>query len=219
VVHTERRAAWDAKNRFGLPLELPLDWAGVLRRRARQQRRGGGGRRARRDRARLPLVPDAAKREAVEKWLAEAGSSVALLRAGLNKVNALIPTTSEKEHDPMSIDIAEGYYDRQAHLLGLTSSKNGHDQFAIEVAIEVPDTSAEDGKRVVHMTKFGGLENDESLGYTARDAETCGCDVTKDIREWTVDTGRAVRVHVVDNGEYGMKLKSIFPPTRPAACS
>jgi hypothetical protein len=115
----------------------------------------------------------------------------------------------------MSIDIAEGYYTAKPTCSGLTSSKNGHDQFAIEVAIEVPDTSAEDGKRVVHMTKFGGLENDESLGYTARDAETCGCDVTKDIREWTVDTGRAVRVHVVDNGEYGMKLKSIFPADPP----
>lgn len=27
VVHTERRAAWDAKNRYGLPEQLPLSWA------------------------------------------------------------------------------------------------------------------------------------------------------------------------------------------------
>jgi hypothetical protein len=26
VIHTERRAAWDAKNRFGLPEHLPLNW-------------------------------------------------------------------------------------------------------------------------------------------------------------------------------------------------
>jgi hypothetical protein len=97
VVHTERRAAWDAKNRFGLPLELPLDWAEFYA--AVRANSGAEAAAAVRDEIarRLPLVPDAAKREAVEKWLAEAGSSVALLRAGLNKVNALIPTTSEKE--------------------------------------------------------------------------------------------------------------------------
>lgn len=27
IVHTERRAAFDAKNRYGLPAELPLDWS------------------------------------------------------------------------------------------------------------------------------------------------------------------------------------------------
>jgi hypothetical protein len=26
IIHTQRRAAWDAKNRFDLPEELPLDW-------------------------------------------------------------------------------------------------------------------------------------------------------------------------------------------------
>lgn len=110
----------------------------------------------------------------------------------------------------MSIDIAPGYYDAKPTCCGLTTSKNGFDQFAIEVAIEVDDSEVEGGKRTVHMTKFGGLDNDESLGYTARDAETCGCDTTIDPREWTVDPTRVVRVHVVQNGEY-TDLKSIFP--------
>ena len=27
VIYTEHRPAWDAKNRYGLPFKLPLDWA------------------------------------------------------------------------------------------------------------------------------------------------------------------------------------------------
>jgi hypothetical protein len=30
IVHTERRAAWDAKNRYGLPETMPLDWDALV---------------------------------------------------------------------------------------------------------------------------------------------------------------------------------------------
>jgi hypothetical protein len=30
IAHTERRAAWDAKNRYGLPAQLPLDWSAFV---------------------------------------------------------------------------------------------------------------------------------------------------------------------------------------------
>lgn len=98
VLHTERRAAFDAKNRFGLPAELLLGWAEL----ADAVRANSGAEAAAALRAeiarRLPLIPDAAKRAQIEKWLAdEAGNSPALLRAGLNKVNALIPETSNPE--------------------------------------------------------------------------------------------------------------------------
>jgi hypothetical protein len=106
-----------------------------------------------------------------------------------------------------NIEINEGYYTAKPTACGMTVSKNGHDQFAIECAIEVAE---EGGTRTVHMTKFGGLEG-EGLEYTMRDAETCGCDVSQDIREWQVDPTKTIRVRVIIDGQYGAKLKSIFP--------
>lgn len=110
----------------------------------------------------------------------------------------------------MNQDIPEGYYAAKPTECGMTRSKNGHEQFAIECAFEVPDDTAPEGKRTVHLTKFGGLDG-EGLEYTVRDAETVGCDTSLDIREWRVDPTRVVRVKVVIDGEWGAKLKSIFP--------
>jgi hypothetical protein len=111
------------------------------------------------------------------------------------------------------IEIQDGYYDARPTFCGLTVSKNGHDQFAIECAIEVP---LQDGTtRTVHLTKFNGLSTEplpaggSQLEFTMGDADRCGCNVDGDIREWMVDQNRKVRVKIV-NDEYGPKLKSIF---------
>lgn len=103
--------------------------------------------------------------------------------------------------------IAEGVYDAKPTCCGLIISKNGHDQFAIECLI----TPLEGDGPPVHLTKFCMFETDESLKYTLQDAENCGCDVTKDIREWEVDPTRHVRAKVIIDGKWGPKLKSIFP--------
>lgn len=108
----------------------------------------------------------------------------------------------------MKTEIDEGTYAAKPTCCGLTVSKNGYDQFAIEVAIDLVNSQTKE-TRTVHMTKFGGLD-DGGLEYTVRDAETCGCDTTQDIRRWAIDPTREIRGKIVVD-EYGPKLKSIFP--------
>jgi hypothetical protein len=104
-------------------------------------------------------------------------------------------------------EIPDGFYNARPTCCGLTVSKNGYDQFAIEVAIEIdPDSES------VTLTRFGGLDTNTDvhggcpLEYTMRDAEACGCDTSRDIREWDVDTTRTIRVKVT-NDEHGPKFK------------
>jgi hypothetical protein len=97
VMHTERRAAWDAKNRFGLPEKLPLDWAEF-----REAVKANAGAKAaeaiRREIAeRLPRVADEERRKDIAAKAAAAGDNVSQLRVELNRINALTTAEDGKE--------------------------------------------------------------------------------------------------------------------------
>lgn len=67
-----------------------------------------------------------------------------------------------------------------------------------------------DEEGIVHeMDKHGGLSG-EGLQYTCEDAERLGCDITLPMKEWKVDTKRKVKVKVEMDGQYGLKMKSIY---------
>ena len=105
-----------------------------------------------------------------------------------------------------SIDIQLGNHEGTPTCWGFTTSKNGHDQFAIEFAIEVQN---DDGSaRVVHMTRFGGLEG-EGFQYTVQDLRTCGW-TGDDLGAVQLDTAKKVRLVLEDRG-YGPQIKSIYP--------
>lgn len=109
-----------------------------------------------------------------------------------------------------SQNIPEGQYKGHPRKCGVVKTDNGYLQFAIECAIIVP---LNDGNyEEVAMTKFGGIDSDEGFGYAIQDGENVGCDVTKPIEEWEVDTKLTV-VCVVKKDDYGLKLKSIFKDT------
>ena len=101
VVHTERRAAWDAKNRHGLPEMLPLSWeefyAGTGTRAA-----GGDVAATRAEVERLITLLPAAEVDTWTKWLASPGASdprkLAQALDRLKTKTALTTTTSTKEN-------------------------------------------------------------------------------------------------------------------------
>ncbi len=107
-------------------------------------------------------------------------------------------------------EIEPGYYQAKPTCCGLVKTTNGHRQFAIECAIEVPVDGA--APRTVVMTKFQNLA-EQGLEYAMQDVENCGGDVSKGIEEWNIDATRSVRVHVTKD-EFGTKLKSIFSNDR-----
>jgi hypothetical protein len=123
----------------------------------------------------------------------------------------------------MNIDaknIQDGFYSAKPTCCGLILSKNGHEQFAIEVAIEI-----EGQDESVLMTTFGGLDSKPiqrqdgstttSLEITMDQAEACGVDTSLDIRKWNIDSTREVRVKIAGeeyNGTWTPKLRGIYPP-------
>ena len=113
-----------------------------------------------------------------------------------------------------SMDIAEGKYQAKPTVSGIVRTPNGHLQYAIECAIEVPVENAP--PRIVLLTKFQNLA-DQGMEYAEQDARNCGCDTSKEIQDWTVDTTKTVTV-VVDKSEYNGKiqtrLKSIYSNDR-----
>ena len=87
VMHTERRAAFDAKNRYNMPDTLPLSYtefdnavAGNSPERANALRAD--------IRNLLREIGDEKTTAAVEKWLSETGDSVVKLSQGLNRLAA-----------------------------------------------------------------------------------------------------------------------------------
>lgn len=109
-------------------------------------------------------------------------------------------------------NLPDGYYMAKPTAWGLIITEKNHvEQFAIECAVML---TADDGTEyTVSFTKFGGLDG-EGLQYTMQDAEICGAKVyeEEDIRKWELDKTKTVKVHVVADGQYGPKLKSIFGP-------
>jgi hypothetical protein len=120
-------------------------------------------------------------------------------------------------------NIANGFYNAKPTCAGLTKSKNGHDQFAIEFAIEI-----EDQAEPVVMTTFCGLDGTKqiqrkdgstttSLEITMDQAELCGVDTSLDLRQWgeSIDTNAQVRVKVEweeYNGESNPRIRGVYPP-------
>lgn len=101
-------------------------------------------------------------------------------------------------------NLPDGYYEAKPTCGGMTrkepregSEEPGKVNYTIELQLLVPQS---DPPRFVTRTKFGTIDDrdtDDSVGYTARDAETCGCDINKNPAEWVVDTNRTVNVKLV----------------------
>jgi hypothetical protein len=100
VMHTERRAAWDAKNRFGLPEKMPLDWAEFYA--AVEASRTDGAVESLRSEltAQLAQLPDSeeARRKSMVAWLdTNDGRNADKLRAAINKVQTFLGTVSTQQ--------------------------------------------------------------------------------------------------------------------------
>lgn len=92
-IHTERRAAWDAKNRYGLPERLPLDWYEF-----ESAIRGGDPSKIRAQIAeQAARIADDKKRDAILAWVPSVGDDLAKLREGLNRVVALAGPVAEQQ--------------------------------------------------------------------------------------------------------------------------
>ncbi len=91
IVHTSHSAGWDAKNRYGLPDEMPLDMGAILD--AIRSGNGAGGETADSLTAEIQnLSADlpADKKAAVEKATTEAGNDAASLGRVLNRVRVIL---------------------------------------------------------------------------------------------------------------------------------
>jgi hypothetical protein len=122
-----------------------------------------------------------------------------------------------------SSNIDNGFYSAKPTFAGLIRTANGHSQFAIEVAIPI------DGQtEPVVMTLASGLDTSKpiqrkdgstttQLEITMTQAELCGIDTSRDIRQWgeTLDTEAQIRVKVEAEeyeGKWRPKLKGIYGP-------
>ena len=87
VLHTERRAAFDAKNRAGLPSRIPLNWADLVS----AVKAGPHAETVRGQiRALMPRIKETDTAKKIEAWIVEAGVDgrklLALLDYTLGKV-------------------------------------------------------------------------------------------------------------------------------------
>lgn len=85
VAYTERRAGWDAKNRYGLPEVMPLDWTEFYTR-VKFDEAKESLRLREEIKAKLSKLRNKDRRTDGEKWLSKPGLSVEDLRVGLNTV-------------------------------------------------------------------------------------------------------------------------------------
>lgn len=90
VIHTEYRAAWDAKNRYHLPEVISLDWAAYA-----QGMKAGDPAVIRGEIEEAAKDVDEGTRANVATWLKKT-LSVSDLRIGLNKIHARISEQSKK---------------------------------------------------------------------------------------------------------------------------
>lgn len=95
-VYTQRRAAFDAKNRFDLAERLPLDWSDF----ALATSLPGPATAARCEalrgeiRAALAALSDPKTTTTVEAWITDTGDVIARLEAGLNRLRARLADTT-----------------------------------------------------------------------------------------------------------------------------
>ena len=93
VMHTERRAAWDAKNRFGLPEKMALDWSELYA--AVESSRSDGAVETLRTElvTLLAALPDSEvrRRDSATAWLETAPAHNAdMLRTAINKIQTFL---------------------------------------------------------------------------------------------------------------------------------
>lgn len=93
VIHTQRRAAWDAKNRFGLPEVMPLDWATFEAAVAANGEDAVEALRVEIDKALAGLDDEFAAK--VKAWLPTAKSGSELAQ-GLERIRGHVMTTVQK---------------------------------------------------------------------------------------------------------------------------
>lgn len=97
VIHTERTAAWDAKNRYDLPPTLPLDWEAFAEAVA-EHRPADPARLRDRIEGLLALVDDATHAR-VTRALERVGDDAAELARIANKLAASVSTQQEAEEE------------------------------------------------------------------------------------------------------------------------
>lgn len=102
-------------------------------------------------------------------------------------------------------EVKPGYYPMKPVACGMSVSKKGVPQFILEFEVTVGKPG-----ETVKLQKYSSLNNDEYLDYTFKDAELCGCDTGKLMKDWRVDPKRQLEGKVVVD-EYGPKVKGIYP--------
>ena len=100
VVHSERSAAWDAKNRYNLPSTMPFDFPSILS--AIADDKDAGERLAGEIRTLAEKLP-ADKKKATLMWL-ESRHIPSMLSAMLNKVRALTAETEDESQTTTTTD-------------------------------------------------------------------------------------------------------------------
>jgi len=118
-IYTERRAAFDAKNRFGLPFEMPLEWDAFF---AAYEAHGSGAAakavRTELDEA-IARVRDEAVRARLVAAADAAGDDTSRLRVGLNKVSALLAAQADADAQAAAQDDDNGNGDNDSTKEGV----------------------------------------------------------------------------------------------------
>jgi len=96
LIFTERRAAWDAKNRHGLPETLPLDWETYFSAATAPSADSISDLRNEIS-SKIESIADDAKRAAAAAWFDKARNDASALRLGLNRINVLVGNNNAKE--------------------------------------------------------------------------------------------------------------------------
>lgn len=94
VVHTQRTAAWDAKNRYGLPPELPLSYADYAAAREAGQPASPDALKAEAIALLADLAPNADTKEKITKAITDAGGDATRLAKCVDRLRSLV---AEKE--------------------------------------------------------------------------------------------------------------------------
>lgn len=102
-------------------------------------------------------------------------------------------------------DLQDGYYDARPTCWGLTETKNGVPQYAIEFEVTVQTEAGPEAVSVLHKQGFG---NDKGFEILVEQLRVCGWQGS-DFNTVELDATKSVRINI-GRDDYGVKVKGVY---------
>lgn len=102
-------------------------------------------------------------------------------------------------------DLSDGYYDARPTCWGLTETKNGVPQYAIEFEVMVQTEAGPEAVSVLHKQGFG---NDKGFEILVEQLRVCGWQGS-DFNTVELDATKSVRINI-GRDDYGVKVKGVY---------